>query len=137
MVHVNGYFLLKTANKSKQCISLKKTEERFAELANEHSEDEGSNTNGGLYENIYHGQMVQEFNDFCFADHKTGDTDIVYGESGSYAGYHVIYYVGEGGLYSDYLAKTELQNTALNEWSTELNNACEVTEGFGFRFVGK
>ena len=114
-----------------------KTEERFAELANEHSEDEGSNTNGGLYENIYHGQMVQEFNDFCFADHKTGDTDIVYGESGSYTGYHVIYYVGEGGLYSDYLAKTELQNTALNEWSTELNNACEVTEGFGFRFVGK
>ena len=114
-----------------------KTEERFAELAEQYSEDEGSNTNGGLYENIAQGQMVQEFNDFCFADHKPGDTGIVYGESGSYAGYHVMYYVGEGGLYSSYLAKSELQSTAIDEWMTELNNACEVTEGFGFRFVGK
>ena len=114
-----------------------KTEERFAELANEYSEDEGSNTNGGLYENIAHGQMVQEFNDFCFADHKPGDTGIVYGESGSYAGYHVMYYIGEGGLYSSYVAKNELQSKAVDEWMTELNNACEVKEGFGFRFVGK
>ena len=62
-----------------------KTEDSFAELANKYSEDEGSNTNGGLYENIAKGQMVQEFNDFCFADHKAGDTGIVYGESSSYA----------------------------------------------------
>ena len=41
-----------------------RTEESFAALAEQYSEDEGSNTNGGLYENIYKGQMVQEFNDF-------------------------------------------------------------------------
>ena len=87
-----------------------KTEDSFAALAEEYSEDGGSNTNGGLYENIYHGQMVQEFNDFCFGGHKPGDTAIVYGESGSYAGYHVVYYVGEGPLYSTYLAKTEKQS---------------------------
>ena len=114
-----------------------KTEESFAALAEEYSEDEGSNTNGGLYENIYQGQMVQEFNDFCFGDHKPGDTGIVYGESGSYAGYHVIYYVGEGQLYSDYLAESELRSDAMNSWMSGLTEACELTEGFGFRFVGK
>ena len=51
-----------------------KTEESFAALAEKYSEDTGSNTNGGLYENIAKGQMVQEFNDFCFAPHSKGDT---------------------------------------------------------------
>ena len=114
-----------------------KTEESFAALAEKYSEDEGSNTNGGLYENIYQGQMVPEFNDFCFGGHKPGDTGIVYGESSSYAGYHVIYYVGDGPLYSNYLAKSQLQSDAMESWTNELNEACEVTEGFGFRFVGK
>ena len=114
-----------------------KTEESFAALAEQYSEDQGSNTNGGLYENIYHGQMVPEFNDFCFGGHKPGDTAVVYGESSSYAGYHVVYYVGEGPLYSSYIAKSALQSEAMSDWSDELTNACEVAEGFGFRFVGK
>ena len=114
-----------------------KTEDSFAALAEKYSEDDGSNTNGGLYENIYHGQMVQEFNDFCFGGHKPGDTAIVYGESGSYAGYHVVYYVGDGPLYSTYLAKTEKQSAAMEEWQSGLLDACEVKEGFGFRLIGK
>ncbi|MBR2799778.1 MAG: peptidylprolyl isomerase, partial [Oscillospiraceae bacterium] len=114
-----------------------KTEESFAALAEQYSEDAGSNTNGGLYENIGHGQMVEEFDAFCFGGHKPGDTGIVYGESGSYAGYHVMYYVGEGGLYKDYIAKSELENEAIDAWIGELTDACTVTEGFGFRFVGK
>ncbi len=114
-----------------------KTEEAFAALAEQYSEDEGSNTNGGLYENIYQGQMVQEFNDFCFGGHKPGDTAIVYGESTSYAGYHVVYFVDEGELYSNYIAKNALQSEAMSDWTNELNEACTVTEGFGFRFVGK
>ena len=36
------------------------TEEHFAELANEHSLDQGSNTTGGLYEQVYIGQMVDD-----------------------------------------------------------------------------
>ena len=114
-----------------------KTEESFAALAEQYSEDAGSNTNGGLYENIGHGQMVEEFDAFCFGGHKPGDTGIVYGESGSYAGYHVMYYVGEGGLYKDYIAKSDLENEAIDSWIGELTDACTVTEGFGFRFVGK
>ena len=114
-----------------------KTEDSFAALANEYSEDEGSNTNGGLYEGITKGQMVQEFNDFCFAGHKAGDTGIVYGESSSYAGYHVMYFVGEGEQYSDYLAENSLLSTDMNAWIEELTSAYETSVGSGINFVGK
>ena len=113
-----------------------KTEESFAALAEQYSEDTGSNTNGGLYENVAKGQMVEEFDAFCFADHQSGDTGIVYGESGSYAGYHVMYYVGEGMLYSDYLADTELRNDAASAWIEEREAANPTKEGFGMKFVG-
>ena len=114
-----------------------KTEDSFAALANEYSEDDGSNTNGGLYENIAKGQMVQEFNDFCFAGHKAGDTGIVYGDNGSYAGYHVMYFVGEGEQYSDYLAEQNLRSADMNAWIEELTSAYETSVGGGISFVGK
>ena len=113
-----------------------KTEESFAALAEEYSEDTGSNTNGGLYENIAKGQMVQEFNDFCFAGHKSGDTGIVYGESGSYAGYHVMYYVGDGEVYSLHLAEDALRDEDVSAWMEEAEAANPTKDGFGMKFVG-
>ena len=92
------------------------TEETFAQLATLKTEDTASAENGGLYENIAKGQMVPEFNDFCFADHQPGDTAIVYGESSSYAGYHLIYFVsGDGELYSRTVAKNDMSSKAYNE----------------------
>lgn len=74
------------------------TEDSFAALANENSTDPGSNTNGGLYENVTKGQMVAEFEDWCFDDaRQSGDTGVV---QTSY-GYHVMYFVSRG-LYSDW-----------------------------------
>ena len=65
-----------------------KTEDRFGELAQEYSAD-GSATSGGLYENVYPGQMVTEFNDWCFADGRdVGD----YGLVKTVYGYHIIYF---------------------------------------------
>ena len=113
-----------------------KTEESFAALAEQYSEDTGSNTNGGLYENIHKGQMVREFNDFCFAPHSKGDTAIVYGESGSYAGYHVMYYVGEGELYSNTIAEQDLRSADAETWLKELTDSYTTGEGFGMKFVG-
>lgn len=114
-----------------------KSEDSFATLANLYSEDTGSNTNGGLYENIVKGTMVEEFDAFCFAGHKPGDTGIVYGESATYAGYHVMYYVGEGEeLYSSSIAKDDLRSTAVSEKLEELTAAYTVSEGFGMKFVG-
>ena len=80
--------------------------------------------------------MVEEFDAFCFADHKAGDTGIVYGESGSYAGYHVMYYVGEGDLYSNVIAETELRNNDANEWMETQEAANPSKDGFGMKFVG-
>ena len=81
--------------------------------------------------------MVPEFEAFCFGDHEVGDTAIVYGTNGSYAGYHVMYYAGEGEIYSESLAKSDLQTEAMNAWTEELYASVTAEEGFGFRFVGK
>ena len=113
-----------------------KTEESFAALAEQYSEDAGSNTNGGLYDSVRKGQMVEEFNDFCFAGHKPGDTAIVYGESASYAGYHVMYYVGEGDNCAQAIARSDLRNQAVSQWLSELTAGYTATAGFGMRLVG-
>ncbi len=112
------------------------TEESFAALAGQYSEDPGSNTNGGLYDAVQKGQMVEEFDAFCFGGHKSGDTAIVYGESGSYAGYHIMYYVGEGELCSEYIAKTDLVNNAMDEWMQELTGKYTAEQTFWARYIG-
>ena len=68
-----------------------KTEESFAALANEKSADGGSNTNGGLYEDVTVGQMVENFENWCFdTSRQVGDYGLVQTEYG----YHVMYFVG-------------------------------------------
>ncbi len=76
-----------------------KTEDSFALLANEKSEDPGSNTNGGLYQNVYMGQMVEPFETWCFDESRQyGDYGLV---KTSY-GYHVMYYVGSSPMWKQY-----------------------------------
>lgn len=68
------------------------TEESFAALATEHTTDPGSQSTGGLYENVYEGQMVPAFNDWCFdAARQPGDTGIVETDYG----HHVMYFVSK------------------------------------------
>ena len=69
------------------------TEENFAELAAQYSQDPGSQNNGGLYSGVQPGQMVTEFNDWCFdSQRQPGDTGIV---KTSY-GYHIMYFSARG-----------------------------------------
>ena len=71
------------------------TEDGFAALANENSKDGGSNTSGGLYEDVAKGSMVAAFQDWCYEDgRQPGDTGIVQ----SNYGYHIMYFVGYGVL---------------------------------------
>ena len=66
------------------------TEESFGELAMLNTDDPGSEENGGLYTYVSEGEMVPEFNDWCFdAERKTGD----YGLVKTDYGYHVMYFV--------------------------------------------
>ena len=72
--------------------------------------------------------MVEAFNDFCFAEgRKIGDTAIVYGSNGQYAGYHVMYFAGEGEIYSKLLATNSLTQKAVEEWLTSI--ALSATPG--------
>jgi len=68
------------------------SEEHFAALAEEYTEDPGSQATGGLYTGVYQGQMVPAFNDWCFdASRQPGDTGIVQ----TNYGYHIMYFVGQ------------------------------------------
>ena len=103
------------------------TEDSFAELANAKSTDSGSNGNGGLYENVYPGQMVTAFNDWCFdADRKPGDTGIV---ETSY-GYHVMYFVGTAGqTYREYQITNDLRTEDMQTWMDGLLENYPITMG--------
>lgn len=102
------------------------TEESFAQLANEKSAD-GDGTTGGLYENVYPGQMVTNFNDWCFDEsRKPGDTGIVE----STYGYHVMYYVGDSDMtYRDYQIESELRTADVTEWYSAATEAMTQTDG--------
>ena len=103
------------------------TEESFAALAEEKSTDSGSSSNGGLYEDVYPGQMVSAFNDWCFADgRKSGDTGIVETEYGS----HVMYFSGNTDYtYRDYLITSDLSEDDYTAWYTGLVDAMPMTVG--------
>lgn len=111
------------------------TEEGFAALANEKSEDTGSNTNGGLYEQIYKGQMVTEFNDFCFGEREVGDYAIVYGENANYAGYHLVYFSGEDALYSRVLAENAMRQADGGAAISDLTADLTPVHASGWRLV--
>ena len=102
------------------------TEESFAALANEKSDD-GDGTTGGLYENVYPGQMVTNFNDWLFDESRVaGDTDVVETEYG----YHVMYYVGAGEqTYRDYMIENTLRSEDVEAWYTAIIEAQTLTDG--------
>lgn len=102
------------------------TEESFAAMATEHTTDTGSKENGGLYEDVYPGQMVTNFNDWCFEDgRKAGDTGIVE----SPYGYHIIFYVSDSEtLYRDYMIEQSLRSADSTAWYDALVEATPVTE---------
>ena len=109
------------------------TEESFAALANENSAD-SDGTDGGLYENVYPGQMVTNFNDWCFDEaRQPGDTGIV---ESSY-GYHVMFYSGDSETnYRDFMIENTLRSEAANEWYNTLIEAMTKTEG-DTRYIDK
>ena len=113
------------------------TEDSFAALANEYSEDPGSNTTGGLYSQVAKGQMVTEFNDWCFDPaRQPGDTGIVYGESDSYKGYHVMYFVGTDLPYWQVQVTDTLKNNDVSAWYAEKTADYTAEQGSGIRYVG-
>ena len=104
-------------------------------MAEEHSEDPGSASNGGLYENVHKGQMVAEFNDWCFDPARAvGDYEVVKTDYG----YHLIYFSGFGDEYWKSLADTAKRSDDYNAWYEETSAAnAGKTSWFGMLFTNK
>ena len=102
------------------------TEESFAELAKKKSEDTGSLSNGGLYEKVYPGRMVTNFNDWCFDEKREpGDTGLI---STDY-GYHVMYFVKANDMtFRDYMIEIDMRNEDMTEWHDGLTEKVTVEE---------
>ena len=107
-----------------QFTSGETTEDAFAALAKENSTDGGSKENGGLYEDVYPGQMVRNFNDWCFDEsRKPGDTGIVESDYGV----HVMYFVGDSETtYRDYMITKELRSADMAKWEESLAETVTV-----------
>ena len=66
-----------------------KSEDSFAQFARDYSVD-GSASVGGLYEDVYKGQMVENFENWCFDEaRQTGDHGLVKAQFG----YHIMFFV--------------------------------------------
>jgi len=118
----------------KEWASGEKTEESFAALAKERSDDPGSKDNGGLYENVYKGMMVEPFEKWCFDEKRQpGDTGLV---ETAY-GYHVMYFSSYGKPYWTIQVENELRNNDYNEFSEGIKEKYPLSENsIGMLAVG-
>ena len=121
------------------------TADAFGQLANEYSDDAGSNTTGGLYEAIARtDSYVEEFLDWIFEDgRQAGDTGIVRHEgdvesSSSYWGYHIMYLQG----WNEAEWMLDVRSTMSQDAFTELqdglleNDAYAITIADGAKYLG-
>lgn len=89
-----------------------KTEASFAEFANKYSQDPGSNTNGGLYNGITVGQMVESFESWCFDEtREVGHYGIVRTE----LGFHIMYFSGKDYTWDDTVREDLIAENAAGE----------------------
>jgi hypothetical protein len=93
------------------------SEESFAALAKEKTDD-GNGDAGGLYEDIYPGQMVTTFNDWCFDEtRKPGDHGIVETEYG----YHIMYYSSDSKTtFHDFMIINDKLSDDLTAWQKQV-----------------
>lgn len=89
------------------------TEESFGELAKQYTDD-SNGEQGGLYEQVYQGRMVTNFNDWIFGSgREPGDTGVI---STDY-GYHVMYFVGENDPYWMVQVRSAKASADYNAWA--------------------
>lgn len=86
-----------------------KSEQSFADFAVEYSED-GNAAQGGIYEGVTQGYMVEAFDSWCFDEaRQPGDHGLVKTQYG----YHIMYFVGAEDLWY-VTAEADLLNDALS-----------------------
>lgn len=104
------------------------TEDSFAELVADYTDDTASAETGGLYENIHAGSdYVEAFLAWAIDPaRQVGDVEIVETEYG----YHIMYFVGwEDLTYRDQLILDELKTEAFDTWYNGLIEAKPAKKG--------
>lgn len=109
------------------------TEDAFAALARENSDDTGSASNGGLISQVSeYSNYVEPFKNWCLESHQPGDTGIVESDYG----YHIMYFVGSDGPYWKVQVTAALKNDATNTWYEEATKDGTSETASGIRYVG-
>lgn len=93
------------------------SEDSFAELAKKNSKD-GNAASGGLYEDVYPGQMVEPFEEWLYdAERKVGD----YGIVETQYGYHIMFFVGDSEqTFRDFMITNVKRNEDVESWHNGL-----------------
>jgi len=112
------------------------TEDSFATMANEYSDDTGSTTNGGYYYDIYKGEMVEGIDTWLFQDEReSGDVEII-DNNGSYVGTHIVYFVEKGEVYKTAIAKSDLNDIDIEAWFEVIMEDYTIEKGQAFSKIG-
>lgn len=109
------------------------TEEDFATLAEENSEDSGSASNGGLYTGVSTSTgFIEAFTQWCLDPaRQPGDTGLVKNEGSSTKGWHIMYFVGWNEPVWKQTATSALQSSDMTVWLENLTTDVQVERGSG------
>lgn len=109
------------------------TEEAFTAIGDQLLSDSEA-SEARLYENIYPGQMVSAFEDWCYdADREVGDTGIVQTDYG----FHVMYFSGRGDNLRDYLVETALRSNDFTAWQSSIVDDATYSTTGAMRYTTK
>ena len=103
-------------------------------IVNGENSADGNAAEGGIYTEVYQGQMVPTFNDWCFdASRQPGDSGIVETDYG----YHIMYFVGQSTPYWKVQVRDNLTNTEMNEWYMGFTQDHTIEKNdSGMKYVG-
>lgn len=88
-------------------------EANFARLANQMSADGGSKLNGGLYQNIQPGQLIDALDEWCFDEaRQPGDTAIIRSALGD----HIVFFSGWNDSLREAARQALTQSKELERW---------------------
>lgn len=112
------------------------TEDDFAALTEENSDDASTNMNGGINKSVNHGEFDDAVDQWIFdASRKAGDVEIIKDETNH--GYQIVYFVGEDELTAwQQTAKSAIQSADYDEWFNDTLEKYEAETTFMYRFVG-
>lgn len=113
------------------------TEDSFAALAVQNTDDSGSQSTGGLYTGVSSlSGFDANFQNWALDPaRQPGDTGLVKNESSSIQGWHIMYFVGWDDPSWEYTVKSNWRENDTSEWLSSLTENVEAVHGSGLDYV--